>query len=106
MTRKAIALITTAFVVSTISSAALAASKRTAGTADRDVRILVRMMDKDNDGTVSKDEFMQFMSQEFDRLDVKKSGQLEPKHLRPIRNPSWPLGNCVRRPFPECSGGG
>jgi Ca2+-binding EF-hand superfamily protein len=106
MTRKAIALIATSFVVVSISTAALAASKQTTATADRDVRILIQMMDKDKDGVVSKDEFMQFMSGEFDRLDVDKTGKLESRHLRPIRNPSWPLGGCARRAFPECSGGG
>jgi Ca2+-binding EF-hand superfamily protein len=105
MYRKAITLIATSFVVSAISTAALAVSKGTATTADRDVRTLVRMMDKDQNGVVSKDEFMQFMSREFDRLDVNKNGTLEPREMRPIRNPSWPLGSCVRRPFPECSGG-
>jgi EF hand len=100
MTRKAIALITTAFVAGTMSTAALAATK-----ADREVNTLLQMMDKDKNGTVSKDEFMQFMSREFDRLDVNKAGQLEPKHLRPVRNPSWPLGNCSRVAFPQCSGG-
>jgi Ca2+-binding EF-hand superfamily protein len=105
MTRKAIAVMATSFIVGTMSTAALAVSKQTASTADRDVRTLVKMMDKDQNGTVSKDEFMEFMGKEFDRLDKDKSGTLEPKELRPIRNPSWPLGNCVRRPFPECSGG-
>jgi EF hand len=100
MIRRAIVLITVSFVVSTVSTAALAASK-----ADREVRKLHQMMDKDKDGSVSKDEFMQFMSREFDRLDVNKNGKLEPQHLRPVRNPSWPLGNCVRVAFPECSGG-
>jgi EF-hand domain pair/EF hand len=105
MTRSATVLIAMSFVVSTISTAALAQSKRTIATADKDVRTLLQMMDKDKDGTVSKDEFMQFMSREFDRLDVNKSGKLEPTHLRPIRNPSWPLGNCVRVAFPQCTGG-
>jgi hypothetical protein len=105
MIRRVIALIAAPLVVGAMSTAALAQSKRTAATADRDVKVLVQMMDKDNDGTVSKDEFLAFMSQEFDRLDVKKTGKLEPSHLRPIRNPSWPLGGCVRRPFPQCSGG-
>jgi Ca2+-binding EF-hand superfamily protein len=99
MTRKAIVLIATSFVVGTISTAALAAS------ADKEVKTLIQMMDKDKNGTVSKDEFMQFMGREFDRLDADKSGTLEPKEMRPIRNPSWPLGSCARRPFPQCSGG-
>ncbi len=46
-----------------------------------DVRRLTRMMDKDANGRVSKSEFMQYMSQTFDRLDVNKSGQLEPNEL-------------------------
>jgi hypothetical protein len=105
MTCRAIVLIAMSVVVSTVSTAALAVTKQTTATADRDVRTLVQMMDRDKDGAVSKDEFMEFMSREFDRLDVKKSGKLEPQHLRPVRNPSWPLGGCIRRPFPECSGG-
>jgi hypothetical protein len=107
MTRNAVVLIATSLVVvGMISTAALADSRRTKAAADKDVHTLVLMMDKDKDGTVSKDEFMEFMSREFDRLDVNKSGKLEPQHLRPIRNPAWPLGDCVRRAFPECSTGG
>jgi EF hand len=100
VTRKAIVLIAASLAVSTASTAALAATK-----ADREVRTLLQMMDKDKNGTVSKDEFMQFMSREFDRLDTDKTGQLESKHLRPVRNPSWPLGGCARVAFPQCSGG-
>jgi Ca2+-binding EF-hand superfamily protein len=63
-------------------------------------------VDKDKNGTVSKDEFMQFMSAEFDRLDVDKSGTLEHKELRPVRSPGWPLGECYKRAFPQCRGAG
>jgi Ca2+-binding EF-hand superfamily protein/mono/diheme cytochrome c family protein len=56
---------------------AFTASKRTAATASSDVRKLLRLMDKDRSGSVSKDEFMQFVSQTFDRLDVNKSGELD-----------------------------
>jgi hypothetical protein len=87
---KAIALIATSFIVGTFSTAALAVSKRTAAMADKDVKTLLHMMDKDQNGVVSKDEFIQFMSDEFDRLDVNKSSTLEPNELRPLVSP-WPL---------------
>jgi Ca2+-binding EF-hand superfamily protein len=105
MIRKAITLIATSFVVSTISTAALSASRQTAGTADRDVKQLVRLMDKDKNGVVSKEEFMQFMSQTFDRIDVDKNGTLEPKELRQTAIPRAVARDCVHRDFPECSGG-
>jgi hypothetical protein len=87
---KAIALIATSFIVGTFSTAALAVTKRTAATADKDVKTLLHMMDKDQNGVVSKDEFIQFMSEEFDRLDVNKSSTLEPNELRPLVSP-WPM---------------
>jgi hypothetical protein len=54
MILKSIALIATSFVIGTSSSQALAVSKRTAVTAEKDVRQLMRMMDKDTNGVVSK----------------------------------------------------
>ena len=87
MIGKAVALIATSFVIGTISTAALAESKRTA--ADKDVKKLMRLMDKDQNGVVSKDEFMQFMGQEFDRLDVNKSGALEPAEVRVMTRIGW-----------------
>jgi Ca2+-binding EF-hand superfamily protein len=44
-------------------------------------------MDTDNDGKVSKQEFMSFMEAEFNRLDKKKEGKLEVKDLtqQPIK---------------------
>jgi len=46
-----------------------------------EVKQLVLMMDTDKSGKVSKKEFMDFMSAEFDRLDVDKSGELDVKEL-------------------------
>ena len=105
MTRKAIVLIAMSFAVCAVSTAALAVSKRTEGAAERDVKALVRMMDKDQNGTVSKDEFLQFMGQVFDRVDVDKNGVLEPKELQQSVIPRAILRDCVHRAFPECSGG-
>ncbi len=61
------------------STSAFAVSKRTWSAGARDVQNLIRLMDQDKNGVVSKEEFMQFMGAEFDRLDVDKSGGLPPK---------------------------
>jgi EF hand len=73
-------------VVGSMSTSAFAVSKHTARTASAgagtgQVRQLLRMMDADRNGTVSKSEFLQYMSQEFDRRDANKSGQLERNEL-------------------------
>jgi Ca2+-binding EF-hand superfamily protein len=105
MIRTAIVLIATSFVVGAMSTAALAAAKQTVATADRDVRQLVRLMDKDQNGVVSKEEFMDFMGRTFDRIDADKNGTLEPKELRQTAIPRAVRRDCVHRAFPECSGG-
>jgi len=45
------------------------------------VRQLLLLMDKDNDGKVSKQEYMSFMEAEFERLDKKKSEDLDVTEL-------------------------
>ncbi|MGO8911486.1 MAG: hypothetical protein ACLQDM_19490 [Bradyrhizobium sp.] len=62
---------------------------RTKAIATQDVRQLMQLMDKDMNGSVSKEEFMDFMSQTFDRLDVNKSGQLESEELQLLTKPGW-----------------
>ena len=90
-TRKLIVLIGVALAIGSVSSDAFAqrVSKRTASAASRDVRDLVRMMDADKNGVVSKDEFMNFMSRTFDRLDANKSGTLEANEMQYMTTPSW-----------------
>ena len=46
-----------------------------------EVKKLLLFMDTDNDGKVSRQEFMSFMEAEFDRLDKKKEGKLDVKEL-------------------------
>ena len=89
MTRYAIALAGMLVVAGTASHALAQRSSRTAATADKDVQQLIRLMDADMNGTVSKDEFMNYMSQTFDRLDVNRNQQLEPNELRPFSAPYW-----------------
>jgi hypothetical protein len=53
--------------------------KITAG--EREAKKLLLLMDKDQNGKVSKQEFMSFMEAEFDRLDKDKNGELDVKEL-------------------------
>ena len=92
MNRNFIVLVGLSLVVGAVSSDAVAQSRRTNAAASRDVQQLIRMMDADKNGVVSKEEFMNYMSQTFDRLDVNKSGTLEPNELRSMTLPRWELG--------------
>jgi EF-hand domain pair len=50
-----------------------------------EVKQLLLLMDTDNDGKVSKKEFMDFMEAEFERLDKNRSGDLDVKELAQSR---------------------
>jgi len=45
---------------------------------------LFRQMDTNHNGTVSKSEFLHFMSRRFQRLDTNHDGKLERSELRPL----------------------
>lgn len=49
--------------------------------ADEHVKELLLVMDTDENGKISKQEWMTFMEAEFDRLDKDKSGELTPQEL-------------------------
>lgn len=49
------------------------------------VRQLLLLMDTDKNGKVSRQEFMDFMAAEFDRLDTNKDGELDVKELTKLR---------------------
>lgn len=49
--------------------------------ATENVKQLLLLMDTDKNGKISKQEWMRFMSVEFDRLDTDKSGELDPHEL-------------------------
>ena len=90
--RSTIFLVGVSLAVGVISTSTIAQSKNTKATATRDAyaRQLLRAMDKDKDGTVSKPEFLDFMSQTYNRLDAKKNGQLNEEELRRLTGPDWP----------------
>jgi len=46
-----------------------------------EVKKLVLLMNTDNEGKISKQEFMSFMEAEFNRLDKNKDGKLDVKEL-------------------------
>ena len=48
---------------------------------DGEVKQLLLLMDTDKNGKISKQEWMNFMEAEFDRLDKAKNGQLDVKEL-------------------------
>jgi hypothetical protein len=48
---------------------------------EAEVKKLLPLMDTDNNGMVSKQQFMSFMESEFNRLDEKKEGKLDVKEL-------------------------
>jgi Ca2+-binding EF-hand superfamily protein len=54
-------------------------SKLTIG--EEQIKQLLPLMDTDKNGMVSKQEFMNFMQAEFDRLDKNKKGELNVKEL-------------------------
>jgi hypothetical protein len=74
-----------------ISTAAFAFSKHIDAVTDASVLRLLRLMDKDKNGTVSKNEFMNYFSQRFDKLDVDHNRRLEPDELRPMLIPNWAI---------------
>ena len=48
---------------------------------ENEVKQLLLLMDTSKNGKISKQEYMNFMEAEFDRLDKNKNGELDPKEL-------------------------
>ena len=49
--------------------------------ANENIKQLLLLMDSDNNGRISKHEWMSFMEAEFNKLDKDGSGELDPKEL-------------------------
>jgi hypothetical protein len=49
--------------------------------AEEDVKQLLLLMDTDRNGKISKQEWMRFMEEEFDRLDKDKKEELDVKEI-------------------------
>lgn len=52
---------------------------------EREAKQLLLLMDRDQSGKVSKQEFMSFMEAEFQRMDINKDGELDVKELTGFR---------------------
>jgi len=52
---------------------------------EAEAKQLLLLMDRDQSGKVSKQEFMSFMEAEFQRLDINKDGELDVKELTQSR---------------------
>jgi Ca2+-binding EF-hand superfamily protein len=87
--RTIIALVGMSLVAGSMSTAAFAAKKHTGKSMEAEVAQMIREMDKDKNGVVSRDEFMQYMGRTFDRLDINRSGSLERNELRQMAVPGW-----------------
>jgi hypothetical protein len=72
------AMVGTAIAAQT-EAAPKARDKVAAGEAE--VKKMLELMDQDKDSKVSKQDFMNFMEAEFDRLDKTKEGKLDVKKL-------------------------
>ena len=55
--------------------------RRHAGTNQGRVAAIIQQMDQDHNGRISKEEFMQYMSSEFDRIDRDRSGELTSEEI-------------------------
>jgi hypothetical protein len=83
-------VVATLFAVGPVAGGAFAQDNATApkgqkGLSQAQVKQLLELMDTDKSGKISKQEWMNFMSAEFDRLDTDKSGELDVKELSQSR---------------------
>ena len=76
-----IALFTMVLVVGAVSTPAFAAGERGVAAGETLARQMLKLMDADKDGKVSRQEFMRFMEAEFDRLDVDHNGELTVREI-------------------------
>ena len=77
-----------AWLIATVLTGTAGAQKQaipkqptTDALAEENVKQLLLLMDTDQNGKISRHEWMKFMQTEFDKLDKDKTGQLDRKEL-------------------------
>lgn len=75
-----VVLLTNALVV-LAQKASIPKAQDKVALGEGEVKQLLLLMDTDKNGKISRQEYMKFMSAEFDMLDKDKSGELDPKEL-------------------------
>jgi Ca2+-binding EF-hand superfamily protein len=63
----------------------LSPEEKKLAAGEREAKKMLLLMDADKSGKVSKQEFMNFMEAEFERLDINKDGELDVKELTQSR---------------------
>ena len=78
MTRYLVALVGMSLVLGTTSYRAIAQG----GAIQAEEEGLMRRMDTDRNGVVSREEYMNYHARRFNRLDTNRNGQLERSEMR------------------------
>lgn len=87
--RKEIGSLILTFVIGLLFATLVASAERAStpkaqdklALGENEVKELVLLMDTNKNGKISRQEFMDFMAKEFDRLDKDKIGELDPQEL-------------------------
>jgi len=77
----AVSLLTVTILANAQQKAAVPKPQDKMTMGEEGIKQLLPLMDTDKNGMVSKQEFMKFMSAEFERLDKTRIGQLNVKEL-------------------------
>jgi len=86
--RHAIAILAASLAVQVSPAFAQTPNRNTEHMVDASIQKLLRQMDKDKNGTVSKDEFLRYFGERFDCLDVNRDRRLVSDELRPMLIPN------------------
>jgi Ca2+-binding EF-hand superfamily protein len=71
-------------LIGTIAGITTASAQKTSSTSST-AKLWLTAMDKDNDGTVSKEEFTTYMQAQFDKADTDHDGTLDKNELEQLR---------------------